>query len=319
MKTAWLTIAVATAVTGSVMATDLNVQISSNGHALVHVAPGASVPYSVSGSLSNNASGGLAMFALDLSFTGGSLSPAPAPTTFPMRNFAVPLGFNNPAGYGGTLHAGSLLQVGGAQNTINNTVAPFPNGTVITDVAQPGSPVDLVTGFASAPYVVGSFSLSASNLQANVLQPGQTGTPFWKCDATGAGSSSPLTIVVQAVRATAVNVSVGHSVDFTISAGPANAGRTYMMLGSTHGTNPGYPLPGGLTLPLTPDRYLQFTEQTPNSTILSHSQGVLDANGRATVTFHPNARFEGLTVNHAFFLLGPIDFVSEAEAVHVVH
>ena len=37
------------------------------------------------------------------------------------------------------------------------------------------------------------------------------------------------------------------------------------------------------------------------------------------MTFHPNGRFEGLTVNHAFYLTGPTDFVSEAEAVLVVH
>ena len=91
------------------------------------------------------------------------------------------------------------------------------------------------------------------------------------------------------------------------------------MLGSMSGTTPGFVLPGGLSMPLNPDRYLQFTQQTPNSSILSHSAGVLDANGRAVVTFHPNARFEGHVVSHAFYLQGPIDFVSEAESVAVVH
>jgi hypothetical protein len=91
------------------------------------------------------------------------------------------------------------------------------------------------------------------------------------------------------------------------------------MLGSTHGTTPGYVLPGGMVLPLKQDRYLEYTQTTPNGPILSNSVGTLDANGRATVTFHPSGRFEGQTVHHAFYLTGPIDFVSEAEGVQVIH
>lgn len=322
MKLVWLTGAVLTALIGVAHASGLNVRVlAGNGTAAITVAPGAPVTYSIQGELGDHASGGLAMFALDLAFTGGALMPTGTPTVFPMKNFAGPLGFTNPAGYGGTRSAGALLQIGGAQNTIRNTVAAVPNGNVIVDVAQLGAPVTLAAGVVNAPYQVGTFTLSPSNVQSNVLRPGQTGLPFWTVDPGTSGSASPLQVTVQAMRpsVSVVSASVGQRVTFTIAAGQANAGRSYVVLGSTHGTSPGLTLPGGLVLPLKPDRYLEYTQQFPNSPLLANSSGVLDANGRATVTFHPNSRFEGQTVNHAFYLVGPIDFVSEAEAVQVVH
>lgn len=321
MKSVWLTSALVATCIGAVHASDLNLNLRSNGQALVRIGPGGSVPYVIQGELSNGSSGGLAMFALDLSFTGGALSPTATPTTAPMRNFAAPMGFVNPAGYGGTQAGGNLLQVGGAQNTINNTVAPSPNGIVQQNVAQPGTPATLAFGNLVAPYQVGDFHLSATNLQANVLLPGQTGTPFWKVEPAGSGNVSNLVVRVQAIRLSVtspVSVSAGDTANLAISAGPANAGRTYLMLGSITGTSPGQPLPGGLTLPLADDRYLQYTQHVPNSPILQHSMGVLDSTGRATVTFDPIPRMAGLTVYHAFYLLGPgTGFVSEAAAIQV--
>jgi len=323
MKSVWLTAAVIAACIGAAQASDLNVSVrASNGQALIRVAPGAVVPYVIQGELGNGASGGLAMFALDLSFTGGALSQAATPTVMPMQNFAAPLGMVNPAGFGGTPSAGNLLQIGGAQNTINNTIAPTPTGVVIQNVAQAGAPVTLAAGMLNAPYHVGDFTLNANNVIANVLLPGQTGTPFWKVEPAGTGALSSLVVRVQSIRVGSTNpisASAHQSVAFSISAGAAYAGRTYVMLGSLAGTSPGLALPGGQTLPLTEDRYLQYTQHVPNSPILQHSTGVLDASGQATVTFHPIQRFEGHTVWHAFYLVGPTDFVSEAVSVQVVH
>ena len=70
--------------------------------------------------------------------SGGS--KAATPTTNPIMNFARPAGINNPAGFGGTPSAGRLLQVGGAQNTMNSSFAPYPIGTVITGVGLPAQP-----------------------------------------------------------------------------------------------------------------------------------------------------------------------------------
>lgn len=306
----------------SAHATDLNVRVLSNGQPSAGAAPGQAVTYTINGELSDNASAGLALFALDLSFSGGPLAQAGTPTLFPMKNFASPLGMTNPAGYGGTVALSGLLQIGGAQNTIRNTIAPSPTGNVIIDVAQLGSPVVLDSGTLTAPYQVGTYTLVPSNVIANVLLPGQgTNPPFWKVEPAGAGVASPLTLTVVAMRPTRTTVSPsqGQTVNYSISAGPANAGRTYKAVGCWSGTAPGTLLPGGKTLPLNKDRYLEYSTALPNSPILQNSQGTLDAAGRAVFTFAPTAAFEGLTVHHAFYLLGPIDFVSEAEPVLVVH
>lgn len=311
------------ALTGLAQASDLNVRVLSNGLSSTAAGPGATLTYTIQGELSDNASAGLALFSLDLAYTGGPLSQAGTPTLFPMKNFAAPLGFANPAGYGGTpTITGTLRQIGGGQNTIRNTVAPAPNGNVIVDVAQLGSPVVLDAGQISMPYQVGTYYLTPSNVQANVLRAGQGVNPaFWTVDPAGAGTANALTVTVVAVRATrsTVSPSAGESVNYSISAGPGSAGRAYKMVGSWSGTTPGTPLFGSFTLPLNRDRYLEYSTNFPNSPILQNSQGVLDANGRAVVTFTPTAPFEGLTVHHAFYLVGPTNFVSEAEPVLVVH
>lgn len=83
-----------------------------------------------------------------------------------------------------------------------------------------------------------------------------------------------------------------------ISAGPAKAGVSYIVLGTTSGCTPGLAVPVGVpapattwvmthevfTIPLVFDPYFQITLSTPTVT-LANSVGVLDANGEATVTF----------------------------------
>ena len=308
---------VALVAVGSASATDLNLNVNAGGLNVIDVAPGQRIGYTITGTLSDSASLGLAMFSLDLTYTGGALTHAANPTSDPMLRFSSPQGMTNPAGFGGTPIAGKLVQVGGAQNTINNTLAPQPNGTVLTNVAQPSSPATLVTGLVTAPSIPGIYTLTASNLFANVIRQGETGTPFWHVDACGAGTNQNLTIRVGALHPSRHSVGVHHSLAIDIDAGVRNAGRRYILVGSVSGTAPGIELEK-VHVPLNADAYLRFTEQNPNSPILAHSSGVLDEHGRASATFTPDARFAGLTVNHAFIVLGPTPFVGEAEACQVV-
>lgn len=334
MKSVWLTgVVLSGFLAAAAQASDLNLRVTSNGSPTVGVAPGAVIPYKLTGELSDTSSAGLALFSVDLTFSGGGnagggMPQAITPGALPMSNFAAPLGFTNPLGFGGTPFTApggvfGLRQVGGGQNTIRNTISASPTGNVILGIAQNGSPVDLALGTVNAPYQVGTFTLAPTNPLANVIRSGQAANPpFWKVDQAGNGALAPLTITVQAVRPnkTAVSVSNGETCRFLISAGPANAGRSYVMLGSLSGTTPGTALPSSsLTIPLKQDRYFEYTQTTPNGVFLQNSAGVLDANGRATVIFRPNARFEGQTAHHAFYLTGPVNFVSEAQPVLVVH
>jgi hypothetical protein len=319
IKTTFLTTLLGVSLAGLASATDLNLTVQS--HALNHivVGPGSPVGYTIRGELTDNASLGLAMFTFDLSWGGGALGAADTPTTDPMKRFTNPEGLSNPAGYGGTPKNGRLFGLGGAQNTINNTVAPVPNGVVLTNVAQPGSPVMLTSGVFTTSYRCGTYSLSATNLFANVIRQGETGTPFWHVDPCGVGTITDLTVEVRAIQPSTptVDVSLGQKQVLRLNAGPANAGRSYMVLGSLSGTSPGTMI-GSVTVPLNNDAYYQFTLNNPNSTILQNSQGVLDATGRAACVFKPDGTFVNMTANHAFILTSPVSFVSEPESCVVV-
>jgi hypothetical protein len=182
-------------------ATNLNLTIQSGGQGTVTVPPGANVPYNVVGVLSDAASDGLAGFSVDLSFSGGPLAMANEPSSAPMLSFDKPAGLTNPAGFGGTVVAGKLVQVGGAQNTIANVFAPYPNGNVVVDVAQLGQAVTLVAGQLTAPVTPGTYTLSMSAVAATVIQQGATGVPFWRVEKALPGTLTPLTVIVSSALA----------------------------------------------------------------------------------------------------------------------
>jgi len=306
------------------LATDLNLSAQSAGQSSIVVTPGAPVSYAIVGELSDASSKGLAMVCFDLAYSGGSLSQANAPASNPMQNFASPLGLNNPAGFGGTASGGALVQVGGAQNTIGNSFAPLPTGSVLIDVAQAGSPQVLATGSLTAPLQCGTYTLSIDNVMANVIRAGETGTPFWAVDPAGVGSKTSLTIEVQALFTNVSTISVSSATNrqnFSLDAGPSYAGRKYFLLGTFAGTTPGITLAGGTHLPLNGSLYLSFTALNPNTAPLSNSFGLLNGSGQASSTFtlpHVPASAAGLVLHHAYVLIQPINFASNAVEVTLV-
>jgi len=181
---------------GSAFATNLNVSVRSGGSSSVTVPPGATVSWAVVGELSDNLNAGLALFSVDLGFSGGPLTQGLNAASLPMLSFTPPAGLTNPAGFGGTVVGGQLRQVGGAQNTIKNTFAPYPNGTVVTGVAAAGAPVTLASGQLTAPVTPGTYTLTPSGLVANVIRQGETGTPFWHVDRANAGTVQSLVVQV---------------------------------------------------------------------------------------------------------------------------
>lgn len=207
----------------AVRATDLIVTIEAEAcdASTITVGPGCTVFYRVIGELSDNASAGLAVVVLDLEFDGGPLPQADEPTEFPMLNFVAPNGFSgNPEGYGGTARPGKLVQVGGAQNVFNHgswqcddfedcprpsfcnagictNLAGLPIGTLIMDVAAPGSPVVLTSGTVTAPSSEGTYTLEIPKLAANLVRQDATGDPIWATEAAGVGPITNLSITVR--------------------------------------------------------------------------------------------------------------------------
>ncbi len=185
-------------------ATDLNLRVLSRERGTVTVRPGAVIPYAVVGELSDAQNEGLALFSLELDWSGGPLAPALPPVGAPMTRFTVPAGINNPQGFGGVATNGRLVQVGGAQNTLNNTFGPYPVGEVATGIGLPGQPVALVFGRLQAPRQPGQYTLAPTAIVANVIAPGATGDPVWRVEAAGSGTVVPLTVVVEDPRPTAL-------------------------------------------------------------------------------------------------------------------
>ena len=297
------------------LASDLNLDITSGGQHVVTVAPGTPVPWTVVGELSDTNNQGLAMFGFDMHFSGGALTPATAPGSMPMVNFAQPLGFANPAGFGGTAVGGDLVQVGGAQNTINNVFAAFPTGNVITGVGAQGAPQVLASGHVAAPSQCGTYTLSISNVMANAIRVGATGSPNWAVDAVGSGSIQTLQVVVVGLKIDFPTISVATTGTriLSLDAGTAQAGRLYFLLGTYTGTSPGVTLAGGTILPLNPSFYLTYSASNPNTAPLGNSLAHLNGSGKATATFtlpHLPPAAAGLVLHHAYVLLQPIDFVS---------
>jgi len=191
---------------------NLTVKAEANGTNAITVEPGAAVAFRVEGTLSGTASDGLALLGFDVDFTGGALAantitpPSGTPSCAnPMVNFVKLLGITNPAGYGGTLIAGDLIQVGGGQNTINNVAenAAFPIGEVIPQVAIPGGcpsggPAIVAAGSLNAPMADGVYTLQVSNVFANVIRDGESGEVFWATDPATLGTTTNLTITVEA-------------------------------------------------------------------------------------------------------------------------
>ncbi len=180
-------------------ATDVNIRATDmDGNGEITVDPGAVVSYKVTAVLSDQVNEGLALIGFDLVFDGGDLEQADTPNTDPMMNFVRNAGIDNPAGYGGTIIDGDLIQIGGGQNTIKNFVDPenpeFPVGTVITGVAWSDQVV--VTGQLTAPNTEGTYTLSIQNLFANVIRDGETGIDFWRTDPAEAGNVEDLRIIV---------------------------------------------------------------------------------------------------------------------------
>lgn len=312
------TLAAALLLAAPAAASDFEIKILSGGAGALTVAPGDTVAFELVGELCDANNLGLAAFRVDLAWTGGVLAPFADPTTAPLDNFASPLGLANPAGYGGTPSGGDLLQVGGAQNTINQFFAPAPAGTVITSVAHPGSPVVLAAGTLTVPNAAGTYTLSALEAGANVIEQTATGVPFWKCEPA-AVIVQPLTLTVDptfAVDVASVSLSSGGTANFTLDAGANHAGRLHLILGSVTGTAPATTV-GGVDIPLVVDGYTLYTLSSPTSPPLVGALGVLDGSGQGAAAFtlppSTDPALAGLVAHHAYVLpLPTLDFASNA-------
>ena len=103
-----------------------------------------------------------------------------------------------------------------------------------------------------------------------------------------------------------ISVAAGGTQTLAVAAGDATAGKSYLVMGSLSGIEPGFPL-GKLQVPLALDAYTIASITNLNLAPLTNSFGILDANGEGTMQFTlpPNAppSLAGLVLAHAFVVL----------------
>lgn len=110
----------------------------------------------------------------------------------------------------------------------------------------------------------------------------------------------------------------GGSVNFTLNAGKANAGRNYILLGSNTKTGPGITLPGGMaTLPINFDIITMLTINLANTPVFTDFMSTLDKEGKATATMNVPPCIVGgcFILRFAFALNNPWDYASNPAAI----
>ncbi|MBU0755634.1 MAG: right-handed parallel beta-helix repeat-containing protein [Planctomycetes bacterium] len=115
----------------------------------------------------------------------------------------------------------------------------------------------------------------------------------------------------------------GGRIDFTLNGGYSNPHRTYLLLGTVSGTEPGYLLPGNLAvLPLNWDAFtdaiiMNIDAPSPFESFL----GTLDAAGRGAAWIETPPLPPGLVgikLHFAYCLNHPFDFVSNPFEIEIV-
>jgi hypothetical protein len=120
----------------------------------------------------------------------------------------------------------------------------------------------------------------------------------------------------------AISAGTGGTVQITLDAGAANSNRTYYLLGSLTGTEPGTLLPGGTTvLPINWDHFTNFMIPLLNSLIFENFVGVLDASGigKASLNAPPLSNtIVGEVMSYAFALNSPWDYASNGANIEII-
>ncbi len=256
----WFAAAVVALCASFGLAATFEVEITATS--ITAVGPGGTVDYEVTGLVSSGDNLGLALCGVDLT-TDTAVAQGQADAGGSMGSFVKDDGITNPAGYGGTVDADDLLQIGGGQNTIGNDGVPphpaYPSGVVVLTVAQ-GSSVVLATGTITAPAAPGTYTVSLVDPFANVLLADQGGGVYTVEAATP--SVVGTAIVIDVGDPTLVSSDPAHDTTFakiqnnciwlTFDRPPVLTGGNELLV-RTIGTTMGPDLGGLFTCSIEPD------------------------------------------------------------------
>jgi len=117
-------------------------------------------------------------------------------------------------------------------------------------------------------------------------------------------------------------VASGGEINFTLHGGKTNANRYYLLLGSLSGTEPGFPLPGGIAvLPINWDSFTDLVWLFLNTPYFSNFLGQMDSSGEAAAKLmlpSLDPSMIGQTMHFAFTHGNPFDVASNPIPVQIV-
>ncbi|MHC4946082.1 MAG: hypothetical protein ACYTG7_23980, partial [Planctomycetota bacterium] len=104
--------------------------------------------------------------------------------------------------------------------------------------------------------------------------------------------------------------------------GKTNANRYYLVLGTLSGTEPGYPLPGGMaTLPINWDDFTDLVWLFMNTPFFADFLGQMDSTGEAAAKLmftSVDPLLVGQTMHFAYTSGNPFDVASNPIPIHIV-
>jgi hypothetical protein len=137
--------------------------------------------------------------------------------------------------------------------------------------------------------------------------------------ASVADLAGPLSLTANTYK---ISASAGGTITLSLSAGPEETSRVYVVLGSISGTDPGFELPGGPILPINWDRFTEFVIDNLDSPLFVDFMGSLGVDGRATaqLVVPPDllVGMENVDFYFAYPLLNPSDFASTSIRIDVI-
>jgi hypothetical protein len=144
-------------------------------------------------------------------------------------------------------------------------------------------------------------------------------------DLTYNGGSGDVFIVKIAMALSVDNHTVkisGDTVNFDLQAGIVNAKRNYLLLGSVSGTNPGFPLPGGVVeLPLHWDPFTDLVLLFLNTPVFCNFMGELSSygsqNAQMKIPSLPTSSI-GVKIYFAYCINNPFNFISNPVEIEVI-
>ncbi len=159
-------------------------------------------------------------------------------------------------------------------------------------------------------------TLICSGAQSLFLEVTSGGTTVWQYANTLPAGGNP--IVFQNRRyehylwsdAGELSAASGGTIGFDLVTGSGHGGELYLLLGSTAGTSPGFPIDGQLLPLVVADAYFTATLTQANSGPFGQTFGVLDGLGRASATLSVPAGVAsaavGVMAHHAFVAIDPV-------------